>query len=269
MEDFGFGVGTEERDTRLAEIAQTLEGWRCSKVATAMYDTLALIANPLNTALYMLLEYIHTPLHTARRKQFTRCEVVLHILDQLFAELLVGLVKSSERRLTNASVRAHEEGNVICVSKLDELAVLASGCPYMIIRTSWMFSRYGKNFVKTILNKTASQPSIKVVCDQIGTPTYAGDLAEFILGLIEEGNLDRSGIYNFTNEGVCSWYDLAWEVCDISGNLCEVLPCRTDDYPVKVVRPAFSVLDKSKVKSVFGVGIPYWKDSLRFCLSQM
>jgi len=150
-----------------------------------------------------------------------------------------------------------------------ELAVLASGCPYMIIRTSWMFSRYGKNFVKTILNKTASQPSIKVVCDQIGTPTYAGDLAEFILGLIEDGNLDRSGIYNFTNEGVCSWYDLAWEVCDISGNLCEVLPCRTEDYPVKAVRPAFSVLDKSKVKSVFGVGIPHWKDSLRFCLSQM
>lgn len=150
-----------------------------------------------------------------------------------------------------------------------ELALLASGCPCIIIRTSWLYSRYGKNFVRTMLDKTSSCPSVKVVCDQIGTPTFAGDLAEFILSLLEPENIVRTGVYNYTNEGVCSWYDLAWEVCDISGHLCEVLPCRTGDYPVKAARPAFSVLDKSKVKTVFGIGIPHWKDSLRFCLSQM
>lgn len=150
-----------------------------------------------------------------------------------------------------------------------ELAVLASGCPYIILRTSWLYSPYGKNFVKTILSKSASQPSLKVVCDQIGTPTYAGDLAEFILLLLEPENIVRHGIYNYTNEGVCSWYDLAWEVCDLSGNLCEVLPCSTGDYPVKAARPHYSVLDKTKVKETFGIGIPHWKDSLRYCLGQI
>lgn len=148
-----------------------------------------------------------------------------------------------------------------------ELAVLASGCSHIIIRTSWLYSSFGKNFVKTILSKSASQPSLKVVCDQIGTPTYAGDLAEFILLLLEPYNIVRHGIYNYSNEGVCSWYDLAWEVCDLSGNLCEVLPCRTGDYPVKAARPHYSVLDKTKVKETFGIGIPHWKDSLRYCLT--
>lgn len=150
-----------------------------------------------------------------------------------------------------------------------ELAVLASGCPHIILRTSWLYSPYGKNFVKTILSKSASQPSLKVVSDQIGTPTYAGDLAEFILLLLEPENIVRHGIYNYTNEGACSWYDLAWEVCDLRGNLCDVLPCRTGEYPVKAVRPHYSVLDKTKVKETFGIGIPHWKDSLRYCLGQI
>ena len=148
-----------------------------------------------------------------------------------------------------------------------ELAVLASGCPHIIIRTSWLYSPYGKNFVKTILRKSEEQPVLKVVSDQVGTPTYAGDLAEFILTLLEPGNLSKTGIYNFSNEGVCSWYDLACEVCDLSGNLCEVMPCRTIDYPVKAKRPHYSVLDKTKVKETFGIGIPYWKDSLRYCMT--
>ena len=150
-----------------------------------------------------------------------------------------------------------------------ELAVLASGCPHIIIRTSWLYSPYGKNFVKTILRKSEEQPVLKVVSDQVGTPTYAGDLAEFILTLLEPGNLSKTGIYNFSNEGVCSWYDLACEVCDLSGNLCEVMPCRTIDYPVKAKRPHYSVLDKTKVKETFGIGIPYWKDSLRYCMTQL
>ena len=150
-----------------------------------------------------------------------------------------------------------------------ELAVLAAGCSHIIIRTSWLYSPYGKNFVKTILEKSAELPVLKVVCDQVGTPTYAGDLAEFIMTLLEPGNLEKTGIYNFANEGVCSWYDLACEVCEISGNLCEVIPCKTGEYPVKARRPHYSVLDKSKAKSVFGIAIPYWKDSLSYCLSKM
>lgn len=150
-----------------------------------------------------------------------------------------------------------------------ELAVLASGCPYIIIRTSWLYSPYGKNFVRTILHKSEEQPVLKVVSDQVGTPTYAGDLAEFILTLLEPGNLSKTGIYNYSNEGVCSWYDLACEVCDLSGNLCEVMPCRTIDYPVKAKRPHYSVLDKTKVKETFGIGIPHWKDSLRYCMTQL
>lgn len=150
-----------------------------------------------------------------------------------------------------------------------ELAVRASGCRYFIIRTSWLFSPYGKNFVKTILAKSAELPMLKVVSDQVGTPTYAGDLAEFILTLLDPENFERTGIYNYTNEGVCSWFDLAYEVCELSGNLCEVIPCRTDEYPVKAVRPHYSVLDKVKVKETFGVGIPHWKDSLRYCLEKL
>lgn len=150
-----------------------------------------------------------------------------------------------------------------------ELAVLAAGCPYIMIRTSWLFSQWGKNFVKTILRKSEEQPVLKVVNDQIGTPTYAGDLAEFILHIIESGSLDKTGIYNYTNEGVCSWYDLAWTVCDQTGNLCEVQPCKTGEYPVCAVRPRYSVLDKTKVKEVFGIGIPHWSDSLKFCLSKI
>lgn len=150
-----------------------------------------------------------------------------------------------------------------------ELAVLASACPHIIIRTSWLFSTHGKNFVKTILNKSSEQPLLKVVCDQTGTPTYAGDLADFIMHVIDNEPFDHQGIYNYTNEGVCSWYDLAREVCEIAGSLCHVEPCRTGEYPVKASRPHFSVLDKSKAKRIFGIEIPHWKDSLHFCLSKM
>lgn len=148
-----------------------------------------------------------------------------------------------------------------------ELAVLAAGCRHIIIRTAWLYSPYGKNFVKTILKRSEELPLLKVVSDQVGTPTFAGDLAEFILQLLEPENLSKTGIYNYSNEGVCSWYDLAWEVCDLSGNLCEVLPCKTGEYPVRAARPQYSVLDKTKVKETFGIEIPHWKDSLRYCLN--
>lgn len=150
-----------------------------------------------------------------------------------------------------------------------EQLIADSGCRYMIFRTAWLYSSFGGNFVQTIYDKTASQPVISVVSDQIGTPTYAQDLADAIFGIIESGMLDKTGIYHYTNEGVCSWYDFAKEICDMSGHLCDVRPCRTSDYPTKTRRPHYSVLDKTKVKETFGIEIPHWKDSLMFCIRQI
>jgi dTDP-4-dehydrorhamnose reductase len=150
-----------------------------------------------------------------------------------------------------------------------EQLIVDSGCHYLIFRTAWLYSSFGGNFVQTIYDKTASQPTISVVSDQIGTPTFAQDLADTLAGIIEAGMLDRAGIYHFTNEGVCSWYDFAKEICDMSGHLCDVRPCRTSDYPSKTRRPHYSVLDKTKVKETFGIEIPHWKDSLMFCIRQI
>ena len=150
-----------------------------------------------------------------------------------------------------------------------EKAVIESGCRYMIFRTAWLYSSFGGNFMQTIYEKTASEPVVRVVSDQVGTPTYAQDLADVIAGIIDTDMLDRTGIYHFTNEGVCSWYDFAKEICDMSGHLCDVRPCRTSDFPTKAQRPHFSVLDKTKVKETFGIEIPHWKDSLAFCLRQI
>lgn len=145
-----------------------------------------------------------------------------------------------------------------------EKAVTDSGCDYLIIRTSWLYSSFGNNFVKTMRRLTAEKDSLKVVFDQVGTPTYAGDLAQAILKIIDSGKYaDNAGIYHFSNEGVCSWYDFAIEIMNLSGNLCDIQPCHSDEFPSKVKRPNFSVLDKTKIKETFGLKIPYWKVSLR------
>ena len=145
-----------------------------------------------------------------------------------------------------------------------EKAVTDSGCDYLIIRTSWLYSSFGNNFVKTMRRLTAEKDSLKVVFDQVGTPTYAADLASAILEIIETGKYkSNSGIYHFSNEGVCSWYDFAIEIRNLSGNLCDIQPCHSDEFPSKVKRPNFSVLDKTKIKETFGLKIPYWKVSLR------
>lgn len=148
-----------------------------------------------------------------------------------------------------------------------EQAVLRSGVRHVIIRTAWLYSEYGKNFVKTMLQLTATKPSLKVVFDQVGTPTYAGDLAGAILSILES---PREGIYNYSNEGVCSWYDFAKMIAELSGNTsCNIQPCHSDEFPSKVNRPSYSVLDKTLIKETFGLKIPYWTDSLKACLSKM
>lgn len=149
-----------------------------------------------------------------------------------------------------------------------EHAIIHSGCRYIILRTAWLYSEYGKNFCKTMLNLTATKPALTVVFDQVGTPTYAGDLANAIAFILENG-LDKGneGVYHYGNEGVCSWYDFTQAIARQAGNTqCSISPCHSSEYPSPVVRPSYSVLDKSKFKHTFGMLIPYWVDSLKVCL---
>lgn len=152
-----------------------------------------------------------------------------------------------------------------------EQKIQKTGVDHIIFRTAWLYSEFGKNFVKTMMNLTSTKPQLKVVFDQVGTPTYAYDLAKAIFDIIEnrkyEGN---TGIYHYSNEGVCSWYDFTILIAEIVGNTsCDIQPCHSDEFPSPVKRPAFSVLDKTKVKETFGLTIPHWTDSLRICMSNM
>lgn len=145
-----------------------------------------------------------------------------------------------------------------------EQKILASGCRYVIIRTAWLYSEFGRNFCRTMLELTASRPSLKVVFDQCGTPTYALDLAKVVAVVLEK---PVTGIYHFSNEGVCSWYDFTRMIQEYSGQTaCDVQPCHSCEFPSPVTRPAYSVLDKTKIKETFGVEVPYWTDSLKKCI---
>lgn len=152
-----------------------------------------------------------------------------------------------------------------------EQAVETSGCSYLILRTAWLYSAFGNNFLKTMLRLTAERESLKVIFDQIGTPTYAGDLALGIFSVIEGGQLrGHEGLYHFSDEGVCSWYDFAVEIAAAAGHdKCRIEPCSTAEYPTKAPRPAYSVLDKGKFKTTFGIEIPHWRESLLYCLKTM
>jgi len=152
-----------------------------------------------------------------------------------------------------------------------EQNIIASGCEYIIIRTAWLYSSFGRNFVKTMLNLTASKPSLKVVFDQVGTPTYAGDLADVIFHIVENRLWEgKTGIYHYSNEGVCSWYDFTIKIAALAGNTnCDIQPCHSDEFPSPVKRPAYSVLDKTKIKETFGIKIPYWTKSLEKCLKEL
>lgn len=144
-----------------------------------------------------------------------------------------------------------------------ERAIAESGCKSIILRTSWLYSEYGRNFVKTMQNLMATRSEVKVVADQIGTPTYASDLAKAITYIIDSGQSGKFGIYHYSNLGECSWYDFATEIARLSGNLgCKINPCTTTDYPTKARRPQYSVLDKSKIIATFNLTIPKWKESL-------
>lgn len=153
---------------------------------------------------------------------------------------------------------------------LGEQAIQAVGCNHVIIRTAWLYSEFGKNFCKTMMNLTATKPQLKVVFDQVGTPTYALDLARAIAMVLERFDGSQTGIYHYSNEGVCSWFDFTKMIAEYSGKTeCDVQPCHSDEFPSPVKRPSYSVLDKTKIKKVFGVKIPYWTDSLKQCISNL
>ena len=177
-----------------------------------------------------------------------------------------------------------------------EQKIIATGCQHVIIRTAWLYSEFGKNFVRTMLNLTATRPQLKVVFDQTGTPTYAGDLASAIMTILAN---PVAGTYHYSNEGVCSWFDFAKMIAEMADQVgheigvmpgtpssfagspssfagmtgkspaCDIQPCHSDEFPSPVKRPAYSVLDKTKIKTTFGLSIPYWTDSLRRCLSSL
>ena len=175
-----------------------------------------------------------------------------------------------------------------------EQKIVATGCNHVIIRTAWLYSEYGKNFCKTMMNLTATKPQLKVVFDQVGTPTYAQDLAEAIVVVlndyaesvisterdssvisterqrVEKSTYQKSGIYHFSNEGVCSWFDFTKMIAEYNGTTeCDVQPCHSNEFPSPVKRPSYSVLDKTKIKETFGIKVPYWTDSLKKCIANL
>ncbi|MDB5159526.1 MAG: dTDP-4-dehydrorhamnose reductase [Mucilaginibacter sp.] len=154
-------------------------------------------------------------------------------------------------------------------TKLDgELAIASVLKEHFIIRTGWLYSEYAGNFVKTMLKLGSDRDELKIIADQVGTPTYAIDLAEFVLLIISRGS-KAYGVYHYSNEGVTSWFDFARAIFDISATQVKAIPIRTDEYPTKATRPSYSVMDKSKVKQTFNIEIPYWRDSLTDCIAKL
>lgn len=175
----------------------------------------------------------------------------------------------------NVPCREDQKGTPTGVYGLTKLhgeqAIAESGCKALIFRTAWLYSEYGRNFVKTMLSLTSTKPELKVVFDQVGTPTYAQDLADAIHTIIESRSFDgNEGIYHYSNEGVCSWFDFTKAIAEMAGNTeCDIQPCHSDEFPSKVVRPSYSVLDKTKFKETFGIKVPYWTDSLKICINNL
>ncbi|MCM1163217.1 MAG: dTDP-4-dehydrorhamnose reductase [Muribaculaceae bacterium] len=206
-------------------------------------------------------------------------------LNALGPSILAEVMAERDGTLIHIStdyVYGHEQYNTPCtpdmkgtpagvygLTKLHgEERIKASGCRYLIMRTSWLYSEYGRNFCKTMLSLTSTRPSLKVVYDQCGTPTYALDLAEALVKIVSDRKyLTHPGIYNYSNEGVTSWFDFACMIARIAGHVdCDIQPCRSSEYPSPVERPAYSVLDKERTRRILGVETPYWVDSLEKCI---
>lgn len=185
----------------------------------------------------------------------------------------------------NTPCKEDQEGSPTGVYGLTKLhgeqGIIATNLNYVILRTAWLYSEFGKNFVKTMLNLTATKPQLKVVFDQVGTPTYALDLANAISVIVEDykqetenynqwASYTKNGIYHYSNEGVCSWFDFTKKIAEIAGNInCDIQPCHSEEFSSSVKRPAYSVLDKTKIKETFRIKVPYWTDSLKICINNL
>ena len=193
-------------------------------------------------------------------------------VDGLLIQISTDYVFGKE--LYNVPCREDQQGTptgVYGMTKLHgEQRIIDTGCKSVIIRTAWLYSEFGKNFCKTMMALTATKPQLKVVFDQVGTPTYALDLAKTIAVILERFDGTQTGVYHYSNEGVCSWYDFAKMIAEYNGTTdCDVQPCHSDEFPSPVTRPSYSVLDKTKIKETFGVSVPYWTDSLKICINNL
>ena len=193
-------------------------------------------------------------------------------VDGLLIQISTDYVFGKE--LYNVPCKEDQQGTptgIYGMSKLHgEQRIQAVACDYVIIRTAWLYSEFGKNFCKTMMSLTVTKPQLKVVFDQVGTPTYAYDLAKAIEVVIEKFDGSQVGIYHYSNEGVCSWFDFTKMIAEYNGTMaCDIQPCHSDEFPSPVKRPSYSVLDKTKIKEVFGVKVPYWTDSLKKCINNL
>lgn len=195
--------------------------------------------------------------------------IAMKEVDGLLVQISTDYVFGKEAY--NTPCREEQKGTptgVYGMTKLHgEQKIIASRCKYIIIRTAWLYSEFGKNFCKTMLNLTATKHQLKVVFDQVGTPTYAWDLATVIMVAIQNPLV---GVYHYSNEGVCSWYDFTKMIAEYSGQTgCDIQPCHSNEIPSPVTRPSYSVLDKTKIKDTFGITIPYWTESLKKCIKNL
>ena len=247
------------------------------------------ITNLLDIRAFVKLNNIHVIVNCAAYTNVDKAEDDVEMCDLInnkAVEYLAIVAKEHDCVLVHVSTDYvfSGKGNLPCTeeqvtsplgvygkTKLEgEDAIRSVGCKYLIFRTAWLYSEFGNNFVKTMIRLTTEKDSLKVVFDQVGSPTYAGDLGKLIFSIIEKRQYEQyQGIYHFSNEGVCSWYDFAKEISFIAGTDCDIQPCHSDEFPSKVTRPAFSVLDKTKVKRDFQFEVPYWKVSLTKCINKL
>lgn len=226
----------------------------------------------INCAAYTAVDKAEDETDLARKINKTGVENISELCleySSIFIHTSTDFVFKGDKAAPLSEDDIAEPINVYGLTKLEgERAVTSKLEKYFILRTSWLYSEYGNNFVKTMLRLGSERDELKIIADQVGTPTYAMDLAQCILNIIF-ANSKAYGLYHYSNEGVASWYDFAKAIFDISGSKVKTLPINTSQYPTRAMRPAYSVMSKAKIKQTFNIEIPYWRDSLITCISKL
>jgi len=226
----------------------------------------------INCAAYTAVDKAEDEIDLARKINKTGAENISDLckeFDSVFIHTSTDFVFKGDKATPLDEEDVAEPINIYGLTKLEgEQAVIDRLEKYFILRTSWLYSEYGNNFVKTMLRLGGERDELKIIADQVGTPTYAMDLAEIILHIISKNSVDY-GLYHYSSEGVASWYDFAKAIFDISKTKVKALPIKTSEYPTRAVRPAYSVMSKTKIKQTFDIEIPYWRDSLITCISKL